>query len=350
MKASLNTKIILGMILSSMMFTVGAQDDLLMETGQVLESDQIDIDGSFNRPSAADRMAKMRQQLEKKNENMMRKKIEDIRVQQEQEMTNKLRKAFQGGLAAIDDGQQVDQVQTIQAAPQKVEAQVITPVETKRNKVTPFFGVATYSGDNVDFESNLNLGLSLESEVSKHFSVGVNFTYSTMDITDTANTYVTNYNSYNYYNPYYNSGYNNTFGQGREMSYKRMGLEVNSKFFITADTKIRPFVGLGLGYNRSSLKYNDDGNGYNYNGINFGDEEYNSSFITGSATIGAEVSFSENIGASVDVRYAKGLSTGISSESTASYNNPDQRRLENVGTAIEEANQVSLNAGLVIRF
>lgn len=352
MKTNLNTKFMLGLVLASMMMGAYAQDDLLMETGQILESEQIDIDGNFNRPSAADRMAKMRQQLEKQNENMMRKKIEDIRVQQEQEMSNKLRKAFQGGLAAIDDNGS-DEVTTAQAAPQRVEAVVVAPTDTKNNKVTPFFGVANYSGENVDFESNLNLGLSLESEISKHFSVGVNFTYSTMDITDTANTYINNGNQYynpGYYQPYYNNGYYNTFGEGREMSYKRMALEVNSKFFITADTKIRPFIGLGIGYNRGSLKYNDDGGNYNYNGVNFGDEEYTSSFISGAATVGAEVSFSETIGAVVDVRYNKGLGDGFNSKSTQSFNNPDQVRLENVGTSIEEANQISLNAGLVIRF
>lgn len=355
MKPNLNTKLMMGLILSSLIMGAQAQDDLLFETGQVLESDQIDIDGNFNRPSAADRMAKMRQQLEKQNENMMRKKIEDIRVQQEQEMSNKLRKAFQGGLAAIDSDEQAsDEVKTVQAAPQRIETVIEAPKDTKSNKVTPFFGVANYSGDNVDFESNLNLGLSLESEVSKHFSVGVNFTYSTMDITDTANTYVNNFGNYNNfgnnYGPYYNPGYYNTFGEGREMSYKRMGLDVNTKFFITADTKIRPFIGLGLGYNRSSLKYNDDGGNYNYNGINFGDEEYTSSFISGTASVGAEVNFSETIGAVVDVRYNKGLSDGFNSESTQSFNNPDQVRLENVGKSIEEAHQVSLNAGLIIRF
>ena len=68
MKMTLSAKLMLGLAMTSAIMSVQAhaQDDLLFETGQVLESEQIDIDGNYNRPSAADRMAKCVSNLKSK--------------------------------------------------------------------------------------------------------------------------------------------------------------------------------------------------------------------------------------------------------------------------------------------
>jgi hypothetical protein len=66
-------------------FSVQAYDDSY-------DFDSIDIDGNFSekRESQAERMKKMRAQLEKKNEEMIRNQIERARYQQEMEMMRAL--------------------------------------------------------------------------------------------------------------------------------------------------------------------------------------------------------------------------------------------------------------------
>lgn len=68
--------------------TVRAQDSFDFET------QPIDISGNYSQPapSAADQMRRYRERLEKQNELMMRKKMEQIRVQQEVELMKALQK------------------------------------------------------------------------------------------------------------------------------------------------------------------------------------------------------------------------------------------------------------------
>ena len=333
---------LLGFGLGGQVFAQSA--DILEDTDAILNSDQIDIDGMYEQPreSAAQRIEKMRKQLEKKNEEMVSKKIEDMRIKEEQKLAKKLQKAFNGGNMGM-----VDQVSTVQAAP----AQVVAPapvVEEKeeilRNKIIPTFGVTNFSGEDIEFESNFTAGIQAESLVTDRISLGLGIGYTSMSISDTANSFNNNYN--------YNNGYNNTFGNnGREIDYSNFTIEANSKFFITnIDTKFRPYIGGALGYNRSSLSYNDDGNGYNNGGFNYGTEAQKNSNISGSVLAGMEASFTQNIGMSVDLRYTRALTSGFNQQQGTTNQNPDQLRLENIGEAIEDANQISVGAGLVVRF
>lgn len=68
--------------------SVRAQDSFDFET------QPIDISGNYSSPapSAADQMRKYRERLEKQNELMMRKKMEQIRMQQEVELMKALQK------------------------------------------------------------------------------------------------------------------------------------------------------------------------------------------------------------------------------------------------------------------
>lgn len=345
-KKALMSQLIGLMVLSTQ--AVQAQDDLLFATDNVLESEQLDIDGYHNRKpqkSAADRMAEMRRRLEKQNEDMVHRKIEDVRIKEEARLTKQLQNAFTHGLNNIGS----DQVSTQQAATQKVEA--VVPVEKTselRNRIIPTFGVLNIKGTQIDFESKLNLGVGFESLVSERFSVGFNVNYTKMDIADYSNTYLNNpsfNNGFNY------PGYGQAFGQGRMIDYSRLQMEVNSKIYLSTSSMIRPYASVGLNYNRSSLGYQDDGQNYSYQNFNFGDEGFTSNTIGGSAGVGSEILFSRNIGAQIDFRYNKGLTGGFSTDSqTNAFTSPDQLRLENIGQAIEEADFFSLNAGIVVSF
>jgi hypothetical protein len=325
--------------------SVLAQVDPLLDDAQsVLSSEQIDISGNFNapkQPSAADKIEAMRKQLEERNEQMVQKKIEDMRMKEEQKLANKLSNAF--------NGQQFDQVTVSQAAPKKKTVAPLPKLKKeKKSKVIPYIGMLNIAGDNgLELEANMNIGVAMESQIQERISVGVGINYATMGLTDVSNQYAGVYN-YNF-NPYYNPGYNQTYGQGREMSYKRLGLELNSKFFFTVETQIRPYAGVGLGWNRHDLSY-DNNTQYSLGTIQLGDENFASSFLSGSFSAGAEVNFSETIGAGLEFKYMKSLGSSFNTQSAQGNQNPDQVRLENVGTAIEEANNMSLNAALIIKF
>ena len=160
MKTSWKTKaLVLSMLLAG--GPVYAQGDLglLEDTESVLESPDIDIDGSFRKKeSKADRIAKMRKKLENQSQDMVDQKIENIRIKQEKELAGKLKNAFQGNL------ERTDKVNVSQAATQKVEKVAPAPeVKDKRgdNKVTPRFGVTNFVSDDVDFESQMDIGVEL---------------------------------------------------------------------------------------------------------------------------------------------------------------------------------------------
>lgn len=324
---------------------IGVDDTLNME--------DINIDGKL---SPSELLKRRRAKLEERNRLMMEKKVEDIRVKQEIELTNKLQSAFDKNLNSLNE----DKVEVKQAAPMveavipaapvietrivEVPAPVI--VETKKSKIIPSLGVSNVKGDKLDLESNLSFNIQGETMVTPQIAVGLSLGYTTMDMKDVANSYV-NSGYGGYYNPYYYGAY----GQGRDIKSKKITVEANGKFFFTEDSRFKPYVGAGLGYNKTSLKYEGSGSYYdNVYGINYGTEGYNSSSVAGTARLGAEFDINKNIGLNVDLAYSKSLSTGMSKSSDTTNSNPDQGRLENLSKEIENADVTSIQAGLVVRF
>ena len=330
-----------------------AQDDMLDEADDALQMDDINLEGKL---SPSERLRQRREKLEERNKLMVEKKIEDIRVKQEIALTNKLQDAFGKSLNNLNE----DKVQTAQAAPVAVAPQpVVAPApvvetkiievekpvikEEKKSKVIPYVGASAIKGTNIDFESKIDVGASVETFVLPQLSVGLGIGYSTLDITDTANTFLSTGTTLG-------SGYNNYFGTGRQMSFNKVSVQANSKFFLTTESRIKPFVGLGLSYNRTSLKYDDAGNNYAYNGITYGNEGYSSATMGATAKLGTEIDFSETVGLNIDLSYTKNLSSGMSSSADTSLNNPDQSRLQNVTKSIEDSDVTSIQAGLIVRF
>ncbi len=330
-------------------------DDALGST-DALEMDDIQIEGKL---SPSELMRKRREKLEERNKIMVEKKIEDIRVKQEIALTNKLQDAFGKSLNNLNE----DKVQVVQAAPVAVAPQPVAPApapvietrivevpaepvkEVKKSKVIPSLGASTIKGDRIDFESNLNLGVNLETQVMEQVTVGLGLGYTSMDITDISNDFV----NIGVWNPYPTTGYQNVYGQGRKMSLGKLSIEANSKFFLIEDSKIKPYIGGALSYNRTNLKY-EAGSPYSTNGVNFGSEGYSSSTIAGTAKLGAEVDFSETIGFNLDLSYTKNITSGIAKNADTTNVNPDQQRLENITKAIEESDTTAIQAGLIIRF
>jgi outer membrane protein W len=335
-------------------------DDLLANTDEVLNSEQIDIDGTFERrESAADRIAKLRKRLERQNEEMMNKKIENERIKSEKKLEKKLRKAF--------TGQRSDTVTVRQAAPQKVvaPAPVAAPVKAKRTAVIPSLGVSQTLSDTGNAESKIDFGLNVEHAVHNNISVGFGVGYSKMELEDP-----------------YSDFFGNQFiglapaapaegeeGKDYDYSYSRINVNLNSKFYFTGiDAKFRPYVGAGLGYNRVTIKDtnpNDDcntqfGGGFGCNiGGGFGfqnpnqDTELSDSQVSATAMIGTNILFNDFIGMNINFSYTKFLNDAFSDQEEDEFLrtfNSNEDKIRGVGKSISEDDVAGVSAGVVIKF
>lgn len=336
---------------------VRAQDDLLDDTDELLGDDTLQMDSISieGRLSPSELLKRRREKLEERNKIMVEKKIEDIRVKQEIALTNKLQGAFSNSLNNLNE----DKVQTTQAAPVApapvapapvVETRIIEVpapapvVERKLSKIIPALGSSSVKSDSLDLGSNVVFGVTLETHVLPQVSLGIGLSYTTFDLTDVANDFAPTTATTTY-----NTAYYNTYGAGRKMSNKKLTIEAGGKFFFTEDSKLKPYVGGALSFNRSTLKY-ENGAAYTANGVNFGGEGFSSTAMAGTARLGAELDLNETVGFNLDLAYTTNISSGISKNANTVSTNPDQGRLENVTKAIEDGDTTAIAAGVVVRF
>jgi opacity protein-like surface antigen len=336
--------------------TVFAQDlyddtEELLQDGGALEMDTIQVEGKL---SPSELLRKRREKLEERNKLMVEKKIEDIRVKQEIALSNKLNDAFTKGLNNLNE----DKVQVVQAAPvvapqpimapapapiiieKVIETKEVEPKVEKNSKVIPFIGAQSIKGeDNLDLETKLNAGVQVETKLDTNITAGLGLSYTTLTATDTSNVYTSG------------TVICTTSNCGaRNMSYGKLSVEAQGKYFLTVDSKVKPFIGLGVGFNRTSLKY-DDVTGYYYNGVQLGNEGVSTNFFSGTAKLGLEADISETVGLNLDLIYSKALTSGIGTNSEiASSTNPDQQRLENISKRMEDADVTAIGVGLVVKF
>lgn len=252
-------------------------------------------------------------------------------------------------------GKEQDEVKVQQAAPQVQVAPVATSetaVATSSAggmfetiKLLPYAGATTYKGKVESLETSFSGGLRVESQINNRFSMGIGLNYNQLNTEDFAN------NSYLY------QGYSPLYGmKGRQMDYSSMGLDIYGKFFITNGERFRPYIGAGLGYNRAEMKYagnNNQNTLMGYNGMNyqFGNERYQNSYATGMLNLGSEIMITRMIGLNIEAGYATGLGSSLSSSNSQNVgNSPDQRRLNQLGDEIINANALSVNLGLLIVF
>lgn len=325
-------------------------------TGDHLEMDDLNINGQL---TPAQQLEQTRKKLEERNRQMVDKKIENIRIKQEVALTKKLQSAFEQGLNNMDEDQvSKKQASTVEAQPVAAAPviapqptiierviEVQAPVKTEEEKltrITPSIGFSTYQGTGIDFEAKTSLGVSADHLILPNIALGAGVNYTTMDITDTANSYAdTNV---------LGNTYGVIFPNGRQMAFNKLSIEANSRFFVTMDSKLKPYIGAGVGYNRTSLKYEGSANGYTNNGISYGSEGVSTNFVTGSVKLGAEMDLTNSIALGLDVGYTKALTSGFGTKNETTSTNEDQRRLEKVSSAIEDASNLTINAGVVLKF
>ncbi len=343
--------LIITMAAGAFMGTVSANEDpLLSATGNVVNTDQIDVDGLFNKPkpvSAADKIQKYRRDLEHKHEQMMRKKVEDMRLEEERRIAKKLEKALSGQMQAMDS------LSTTQSSVQKVQAKMPVESEAKPNKFSFSGGFMSFSGEQ-EVDANLNLKASFETDVSDSFAVGMSIRYVNIEMRrDKNQPFQNNLNSayYGYNTAYYGYNAQNTVGFGnvnQNFKYNSFAFTVLSKFYITKASKIRPYIGAGLSYNRGSIKNaeNDDNNQY-YSTYQVQSEKVAVNNLGGQVMAGGEVMFNDMFGADLYVQYDRSFTSSIESDFSDTTN---ENVLKNLARDLEDSNVFSINAGLSFYF
>lgn len=283
------------------------------------------------------------------------KKAEDKAMEKIKKAEAKLKCLMEGGTSeecgagagAKEQVQVEQQVQVQQAAPAPVVSTTeISPVSTdgafEAIKLLPFAGATSYNGEIEQLETELSAGLRLESNITTRFSIGIGFNFNQLKTNDFANN--NNYMS----SPYYM----NAYGSGREIQYRSMGLDFYGKFFITNGERFRPYLGAGLGYNRASMKYSENNQMYDPSyAYQYGSEDYNTSFVSGSLMLGTEIMITRGFGINIEGAYSTGLGDSLSSKSAKNLGtSPDQARLKELGNEIINSNALSIFAGAVVNF
>ncbi|MBT3586068.1 MAG: outer membrane beta-barrel protein [Halobacteriovoraceae bacterium] len=308
--------------------------------------------------AASSRISAIRKKLRQQNEEIIKKRIEQVRLEEELRLERRLKAALTGNMhrsGPKKKKRQVDRIKWQQSAAQKLTTTAAKEKSKliKRIKVIPYAGVANFSAENESYEAKINTGVNVELELSPRLAVGAGVDYSALDREDTLSAVQAPLNGFQQIN------------QVEEFGYKRINLNVNAKYFFLQGKRIRPFVGAALGFNRSTVKFDQKAtevaNPFAFNpGTPNQLNEVNSSNMTGSAIIGAEMALNKSIGVNLNLKYTKALSNGyqehseVVSKTTAdgfSRNlNYDEQRLNKVGFELEDASVASINAGLIIRF
>ncbi len=341
-------------LLTSMSFGAYAQEDF-----EVFDSEQIDVDGLYKekpKPSRADKIRAQRQALEKSNEDLVRKKIEDQRIKEEERMTKRLENMFQG--KGFNAGVQ-DSVTTGSAAPAKLETKAPELAVEKSATISVGAGITNLIvsenevlGDN-DYSSDGSFTISADGIVSDKVEMGVGITYNSLSFEDEIIR-----------NGFYGPTAGTYFGgyQPRNVEGSLMTFDIHGKYYFTRSSKLKPFVGAQGAYNRVKLEYSEQDRNQPVFGYYPGyedEQEYSSGFFSAGLNAGIRFDFTDTIGLIAQGQYNKNFGSGDDNSDNRnnyyqSYQSQnyvdDQKILDGLGGQIEEAHSFNLNIGISASF
>ncbi len=236
-----------------------------------------------------------------------------------------------------------DSVSIAQAAPVNNNIVMVSENEpsllTGDLKVLPYLGYTALQSENENLEASISTGIRVEADITSRLSIGMGFNYTSLQTLDGGNQFS------NFYNPTYYDTYG--FG-GREIEYKNYNFDIAGKFFLTTTNRLRPYIGAGLGFNRTNMKYADT-TSYSFGNSQFGNEELVTSSLNMQLLLGSEITVTSSIGFNLEFGYKKGFGRTFNTDSSNAVT-IDQQRLVNLNDELAEANIFSVNAGMVVYF
>ncbi len=340
-------------IFTALSLGVHAQDEGSFDQGLevdpgVYNSERIDIDGIFSPPKRethADRARQERRKLMRAIEEGMEQKVEEQRFKQEKEIAGRLRRNLEKVLSG--DADKAPAPKSVAKKPVPTRAQSIL-----NNQVSFVFGAKHYAESegvlNLDGSAN-KFGIGLDAQMGDNFSFGVEVGRSTM-----AASYEDNWG---FSGLGLGLGYPLSYNSAR-VDYDSWDLAMKGKFYISSFTRvrIRPYFGLLVGANRSSLEFVNEAEiyGYAYPNYDYGrDNKVSGVNVRGAALAGAEINVARNVGLGLDFRYSKLLKSGF--DTTPNNNRArtyDYRRdfLNSVGDEIENLDVWGINLSIALLF
>jgi outer membrane protein W len=196
--------------------------------------------------------------------------------------------------------------------------QMIYGESEKTFKLIPSYGLMTLKTDYENFDSKINTGVALETMLSSRFSLGLLFNYA-------------------------NFKFGNSYYATPVVKSEVYSLGLDSKLFVLDRGFLRPFIGAGFAYNWNNLSNEYAYNNYGYN-YDYNNQTLSTNSFSGILMAGTELRFSRNFGLNLDFRYIKAL-VKDSAANSYYYNN---YFLENISRAMEDADLMAFNIGLLI--
>ncbi len=295
----------------------------------------IDIDGSFSRPTESSKLEQVRKKLEKQNEEMVQKKIEDIRVDNEKKLTKKLQSALTG------------QAPLVASSTESHAGTTQTKVSSDDNLIDLSLnvGVSNISGTAVDLETTITGNLMIESKVHDKILIGLGIGYTNIEMTPLTDVF-----GNSYFSAYYGSGYYNVSGEyGPAIDYDQLDISANGKFLIGKSKRLTPYLGLGVIYSRFNMS--SSGASANYWANSFNQQrDVDGSFMSLNANIGARLMFSDLLGMSLELGYTKGVGGILGNRTSVSLLGQETAILNDIASEIAESNIFGIKAGLLFSF
>lgn len=323
------TLIMSGLILSTI-GSVAANSEYIEDqfSGEI----PIDIDGSFSRPSESSKLEQVRKKLEKQNEEMVQKKIEDIRVDNEKKLTKQLQSALTGQ-APLSSSSSVVETNT---------TEVVKPTSSKDLDLGISVGVSNINGTGIDLETSITGKITLESRVAERFLVGLGIGYTNIEMTPLSDVLGSSY-----FSAYYGSGYYNVGGDfGAPVDYDQLDISANGKYLIGTNGKLKPYVGLGVIYSRFNMDSNYQYTYFSTNPVNTID----GSFLSVNTNAGARLMFTDDIGMNLELSYTRGIGGVLGTRNSVSLLDPTASMLFDIANEIADSNIFGIQAGLLFSF
>ena len=220
------------------------------------------------------------------------------------------------------------------------------------------FNSSHFDGKNVDMSSDTGFSVTLTRQLMDQFSLGITGGITSMSILvkDHASTH--------------------TALGSVDTDYQRLHVELTGRTFFAANSFLRPYFQIGLGYNRVSLnldeeqvkkyrKYRPYNSRYGRYRYNRRDNDYDRDtdaeklhkyILSGSTQLGMAFMFSKNLGLDLSAGYRHNFTTpfkNIKTEERRHRRDEGQRQqdvLASLGRKLEKSGEITLNAGFTVRF
>lgn len=235
---------------------------------------------------------------------------------------------------------------------------------TEKVRITPYVLAMTYSGNGLNnVEANPGFGLRVDADLNRYVSFGIGIRTVSLEANDLQctgsfgmNCFGGNMGMGGFAGGGVGQMGNPSWNQfGRSIAMDNLQIDLNSRINVVRRERFTGYLGLGIGYNRMNLEFQDQ---FNYGqfgqsawapgmGMNpFMDREFTTTFFTGRVALGGDYYFTNMFGINLEFGYARGIANPNDRTNAPGF----QMMLENIADQIAGANVMTAQLGVIIAF